>query len=155
VPEHAPLQPLNTAPEAGAAARSTIVPDGKVTEQLKPQLIPAGELVTEPDAVPNKLTERLNAGTKVAVMAVFEFRVTVHGPAPAQSEDPLQKANMEPAVGVGVSVTAVPESNKAEQVAPQLIPAGALVMVPAPVPAFVSESVNCCVGGGPKFATTD
>jgi hypothetical protein len=38
-------------------------------------------------------------------------------------------------------VTTVPTSNEAAHVAPQLIPAGALVTEPAPVPAFVTVSV--------------
>ena len=116
-------------------------------------MMPAGELLTVPVPVPDRLTDTANTGTNVAVTAVFEFREMLHGPVPAQ-EDPLQPANAEPAAGVGVRVTAVPESNKAEQVVPQFIPAGALAILPAPVPAFVSESVNCGVGGGPKLATT-
>ena len=53
---------------------------------------------------------------------------------------PLQPVNVEPASGVAVTVTAVPDANEAEQVAPQSIPAGELVTVPEPVPAFVTVS---------------
>jgi hypothetical protein len=67
---------------------------------------------------------------------------------------PLQPAKVEPEAGVAVSVTVVPLLNAAEQVLPQLIPAGLLVTVPFPVPLLVVVftklilSVNCSVGGG-------
>ena len=51
---------------------------------------------------------------------------------PAQA--PVQPANAEPAAGVAVSITPVPELKLALQVAPQLMPAGALATVPVPVP---------------------
>ena len=53
---------------------------------------------------------------------------------------PLQPVNVEPASGVAVNVTIVPDVNEAEQVAPQSIPAGELVTDPAPVPVFVTVS---------------
>jgi hypothetical protein len=56
---------------------------------------------------------------------------------------PLQPVNVLPAAGVAVSVTDVPELYVALHVAPQLIPAGALVTVPVPDPAFVT--VSACV----------
>jgi hypothetical protein len=43
---------------------------------------------------------------------------------------PLQPAKIEPAAAVAVSVTIVPLLKLAEQVLPQLIPAGELVTVP-------------------------
>jgi len=65
----------------------------------------------------------------------------VHVPVPAQLP-PLQPVNVEPAAGVAVKVTAVPLANVAEQVAPQEIPAGLLVIVPFPVPARETVSVE-------------
>jgi hypothetical protein len=53
---------------------------------------------------------------------------------PAQPA-PVKPANGEPAAGVAVSVTAVPLLNEAEQLAPQLIPAGELATEPDPDPA--------------------
>jgi hypothetical protein len=47
VPEQAPLQPVNVDP-APALAVSATVPLANVVEQMAPQLIPAGLLVTVP-----------------------------------------------------------------------------------------------------------
>ena len=58
--------------------------------------------------------------------------VTVHGLVPVQPP-PLQPVKVKPAAGVAVSATAVPLANKAEHVAPQAIPTGALVTLPAPL----------------------
>jgi len=89
--------------------------------------------------VPTKVTDSVNSGTKFAVTEVFALTVTVQVPVPAQ-EAPLQPANTEPLVAAAVRVTLVPESKLPEQVAPQLIPAGALVTVPEPVPDFVTDN---------------
>ncbi|PYN89530.1 MAG: hypothetical protein DMD87_05325 [Candidatus Rokuibacteriota bacterium] len=64
---------------------------------------------------------------------VAALSVTVHGLVPEQPP-PLQPVKVKPAAGVAVSATAVPLANKAEHVAPQAIPAGALVTVPLPAP---------------------
>src|SRR5205823_14302746 len=63
------------------------------------------------------------------------FRVPVPS---AQSGSPLQPAKTEPGAGVAVKLTTAPNGNRAEQLAPQSSPAGSLVTVPLPVPAFVS-----------------
>ena len=76
----------------------------------------------------------------VAVTVVAAVTVTVHAPVPLHPP-PLQPANVEPAAAAAVSVTAVPWSKLAAQVAPQSIPAGDDVTVPLPVPAWVIESV--------------
>jgi len=67
---------------------------------------------------------------KVAVTVVAAETVTTHDPVPE--------------AGAAVSVTAVPLVKLAEQVAPQVIPAGLLVTVPVPVPAL--ETVRAKVG---------
>jgi hypothetical protein len=57
VPEQAPLQPLNVEPLAGVALRVTAVPLAKLAEQVVPQLIPVGWLVTAPVPVPDFVTD--------------------------------------------------------------------------------------------------
>src|SRR5207253_3581355 len=143
VPEQPPpAQPVKVEPAAGVAVNVTVVPLAKLAEQVAPQLIPAGELVTVPLPVPALLTVSAKVGrAKVAVTVVAALRVTVQVPVPEQPP-PLQPAKMEPAAGAAVSVTAVPLVKLAEQVAPQLIPTGALVTVPLPVPAGVTVRVK-------------
>src|SRR6266581_4777681 len=137
-----PLQPVKVEPAAGAAVSVTAVPLVKLAEQVAPQLIPAGALVTVPLPVPAGVTVRVKlCRVKVAVTVVAAESVTVQGPVPEQPP-PLQPVKVEPATGVAVNVTAVPLAKLAEQVAPQLIPTGALVTVPLPVPALLTVSVN-------------
>ena len=66
--------------------------------------------------------------------------MTVHVPVLVQP--PLQPVNVEPVAGVAVSVTAVPLVKPCEQVLPQEIPAGELVMLPLPAPDVVTVSAN-------------
>ena len=70
----------------------------------------------------------------VAVTETSLVNVTLQVPVPVQAPD--QPANVEPAFGAAVSVTMVPLVKLALHVAPQSIPAGLLVTVPAPVPAL-------------------
>lgn len=65
-------------------------------------------------------------------------------------QDPLQPAKDEPLAAAAVSVTEVPEPKLAEQVEPQLIPAGLLVTVPLPVPVLLT--VNKTVEAPPTEA---
>jgi len=81
----------------------------------------------------------VKVGTKVAVTTWAAFIVTVQEPLPLQA--PLQPMRAEPTAGVAVRVTAVPLANEAEHVAPQEIPAGALVTVPVPAPLGLTVSV--------------
>src|SRR5438552_12579785 len=120
----------------------TAVPRAKLAEQVAPQQIPAGALVTVPLPVPALPTVSAKVGrVKVAVTVVAALRVTVQVPVPEQPP-PVQPVKVEPATGVAVSVTAVPPAKLAEQVAAQLIPAGELVTVPLPVPAGVTVRVK-------------
>src|SRR2546421_12852135 len=52
LPEQAPDQPANPEPRTGLAVSVTDLPLAKLWEQLAPQLMPAGELVTEPRPEP-------------------------------------------------------------------------------------------------------
>ena len=57
IPLHAPLQPLKVEPLAGFAVSVTVLFVAKLAEQVLPQLMPAGLLVTvpEPDLVIDSL----------------------------------------------------------------------------------------------------
>jgi hypothetical protein len=142
VPEQAPDQPAKAEPAVGAAVRVTVLPLAKLAEHVAPQLIPAGELLTVPLPVPALVTvsEKVVEALKVAVTVVAAFSVTVHVPVPEQG--PLQPAKVEPAAGVAVRATTAPVANGAEQLDPQLIPAGALVTVPEPAPPLATESMT-------------
>src|SRR5580765_6700546 len=78
---------------------------------------------------------------KVALTERFALIVTVHVPLPVQPL-PLQPEKAEPVAALAVSVTELPFANGAEQVAPQLIPAGLDVTVPVPLPAVAIVSVR-------------
>src|SRR5437773_522876 len=67
--------------------------------------------------------------------------VTVQAPVPEQPP-PLQPTKANRKSGVAVSVTWVPLLYAAEQVFPQLIPAGLEVTVPLPVPSRITERLG-------------
>jgi hypothetical protein len=60
VPLQAPDHPAKKAPFAGTAVSFTLVPELKEALQVGEQLMPAGELVTVPFAVPASRTVNLN-----------------------------------------------------------------------------------------------
>jgi hypothetical protein len=65
--------------------------------------------------------------------------VTVQAAVPEQAPD--QPVKIEPASALAVRVTVDPRANAAEQLPPQLIPAGLLVTVPEPLPALPTVRV--------------
>ena len=138
VPEQPPPDhPPNVDPVFGVAVSVTAVPLAKLAMQVEPQLIPDGELLTDPPPAPASCT--VNRGPLVAVLnvAVTEVlldSVTLHVLVPEQPP-PDQPTKVDPAFGVAVSVTAVPLAKFAVQVEPQVIPEGALLTDPPPVPA--------------------
>ena len=148
VPEHPPpLQPANVEPAAAAAVSVTAVPLAKLAEHVVGQLIPAGALVTVPFPVPTSLTVSAKLFVfvlNVAVTAVAAVTVTIQVPVP-EHPPPVQPANVEPFAADAVSVTAVPLAKFAEHVVGQLIPAGALVTVPVPVPTSLTVSAKLFV----------
>jgi len=128
------------------------VPLAKLAVQVAPQLMPAGLLVTLPAPVPALETVSVKVRrVKVAVTVVAAESVTTHVPVPEQPP-PLQPLKVAPTAGVAVSVTAVPLAKLAVHVTPQLIPTGALVTVPLPVPALLTVSAKL---GRLKAAVTD
>ncbi|HAZ40828.1 MAG TPA: hypothetical protein DCY52_01020 [Methylococcaceae bacterium] len=76
------------------------------------------------------------------------LRLTVQD-APLLLVQPVQPVTAKPATGVAVRVTVDPVAKLAEHSVPQLMPAGALVMLPFPE----GETVRRLVAGA-KFATT-
>jgi hypothetical protein len=138
-----PLQPVKVEPAFGVAVSVTTVPIVTVVEQVVPQLMPAGELVTVPVPVPALVTVSVkDACMKVAVTDVAAVTVTAQVPVPVGQPPPLQPVKMDPAAGAAVRVTTVPVVTVVEQVVPQLIPAGELVTVPVPAPALVTVSAK-------------
>jgi len=142
VPVHAPDQPANVEPALGAAVSVTAAPLAKLALHVAPQSIPAGLLVTVPVPVPALCTVSWKEGgglaVKVAVTEALPVNVTLQAPVPVHAPD--HPAKVEPLFGAAVSVTMVPLVKLALHVAPQSIPAGLLITVPAPVPALWTVS---------------
>ena len=139
LPVQAPVHPVKLEPVIGVAVNVTCVPLLKLALHVVPQLIPAGLLVTVPVPVPAFVTVKgkvVGFVVKVAVTDCAAFMVTTQLPLPLQA--PVHPVKDEPVVGVAVNVTCVPLLKLALHVVPQLIPAGLLVTVPVPVPAFVT-----------------
>src|SRR2546425_700751 len=112
VPLHpAPLQPVNTDPLAGAAVNVTDVPLANDALHVAPQSMPAGLLVSVPLPLPVFVTVRAYTYNcvKVALTACAAVIVTTHVPVPLHPA-PLQPLNTEPADGLAVRVTIVPQT---------------------------------------------
>src|SRR5439155_7548681 len=109
VPEHPPpVQPVKVEPAVGVAVNVTAVPLVKLAEQVAPQLIPAGELVTVPLPAPAGATVRVKLWrVKVAVTVVAAESVTVQVPVP-EHPPPAQSVKVVAAAGVDVNVSTVP-----------------------------------------------
>lgn len=141
--QFAPDQPANTEVASGVATNVTTVFSGMAAAQVVPQLIPAGDDVTEPSPEPTRdtVSAKLLDGSVVKVATTLAAACTVIeqvGPAPEQAPDQPPKNAF--AAGVAVSTTIDSPGNDEEQVAPQEIPAGADDTVPLPVPCFVTPT---------------
>ena len=112
------------------AVKVRTVPGATDSEQVAPQLMPAGLLVTVPEPVPLFVTDSVT-GQQVEGRRHRGGGAhgTVQVPVPEQPP-PVQPAKDEPAAAVAVKVRTVPGVTDSEQVAPQLMPAGLLVTVP-------------------------
>jgi hypothetical protein len=156
VPEQSPDHPANVLPAAAVAVSVTCVPGARLTEQVAPQSIPAGLLVTVPVPVPafETVSVRGDGGAvNVAVTERLMLIVSVHVPVPEQP--PVQPANVWPGAGVAVRITTEPLAKLAEQVDPQSIPAGVLVTTPLPLPALETSSVRCSPDDVVNVAVTE
>ena len=140
VPLQAPPHPANVEPAPGVAVSVTPVPPAKLALHADPQLMPAGELVTEPVPVPAFCTVNLKfvgaTGLNVAVTEALADSVTLQLAVPLHAPD--HPPNVEPELGVALKATAVPLANVALHVDPQWMPAGELVMLPPPPPEFAT-----------------
>src|SRR5579862_7851605 len=92
--------------------------------------------IVAPAALQAVVPVRLNCARTVRA----ELITTTHVPVPLHA--PLQPTNVDPALGVAVSVTLVPCANAAAHVGWQVIPEGKLETDPAPEPDSPTESVN-------------
>ncbi len=147
----APLQPVKVDVASGVAVRVTLVLSRRLSEQVAPHARPPVDEVTVPVPVPARTTVSVCCvGWKVAVTVVAALMVTTQLPVPEQPP-PLQPVNVEPGLVVAVNTTTLPWSTAAAQVAPQVMPAGADVTVPVPMPAFTTVRVRVM---GAKVATT-
>ena len=141
-----PDQPVKTEPAVTVAVRTTGLPDGKLAEQLVPHEIPAGALVTLPLPSPARITVMVtDAGAKVALTVVAVVSVSAQAPVPAHPP-PDQPMKTQPAAGVAVSDTDVPEAKLAAQLDPQSMPPGVLVTVPVPARVTVSWTGPAATG---------
>jgi hypothetical protein len=137
--------PVKTEDASGVAVRVTAVFGAYASVQSAGHEMPAGLLVTVPEPEPDDDTVDTvrvyvcGALVNAAVTSVSAFRTTVQVPVPEQPP-PDQPENTEPNEGVAVRTTLLPPAYASVQSEPQLIPAGLLEMVPAPVPVFSTDS---------------
>lgn len=102
---------------------------------LPGQSIPAGLLVMFPPPVP--LVPTVSSGKRFALAVTSLSEVISSTQVPVPEHAPPHPVNDEVESGVAVSVTEVPAGKLNEHTVPpfpQLIPAGELVTLPAPVP---------------------
>src|ERR1700742_1125570 len=98
--------------------------------------IPPEPALTEPLPLTGTETAWVTLAKVAVTVAADAPSVTSQAPTPVQAPD--QPGNSVCAAGVAVSLTVSPWLKLKPQVAPQLIPAGALVTVPEPFPALVT-----------------
>src|SRR3954469_3274962 len=93
------------------------------------------------------------AGWNVAVTVVSPVSSTVHDPVP-KHPPPDQPVKAFPGSAAGVSVTDWPSSKRAEQIAPQVMPAGEELTPPLPTPSLTTSRVRWATGSPSKAAIT-
>lgn len=80
VPAHAPPQPVKVELPEGVALRVTTVPPSYAAEQVDPQLIPDGELVTVPVPVPDSVTVSVGSLPPAVLYPTVPALVESHPP---------------------------------------------------------------------------
>lgn len=143
----APLHPIKVEPAAAVAVRFTTAPALKRAEQVVPQLIPDGVLLTVPDPEPLRVVDNEYwgepVGPKLAVTVWLEFMVRLQPSVPVQA--PVHPVNALPTAGATTKETTVPCTKVVEQAVPHEIDAGLLTTVP-PLEGF-SCTNNCSEAG--------
>lgn len=92
VPEHPPpLQPANIEPEDGVAVNVTTVPLENDLEQVDPQLMPEGELVTVPVPVPDLATCSVTELVEPVQKAREPFSGAVVGGSPPHADAKIDR----------------------------------------------------------------
>ena len=95
VPEHPPpLQPANVEPEDGVAVNVTTVPLEYDLEQVEPQLMPEGELVTVPVPVPDLASWSVTELVEPVQKAREPFSGAAVGRSPPQAHAKIARAMM-------------------------------------------------------------
>lgn len=143
-PAQAPVQPAKNELPLGSALSVIAVPLVNALVQSAGQLIPrvgAETLPLPPGFVAWTATVSVTIRANVAVTDLVAVIVTVQELlCPLQS--PPQPVKFEPALAVAVRVTVAPIWKAAEQVVPQLIPAGLETTRPLPVPPAATVKVR-------------
>ncbi|MBL0125346.1 MAG: hypothetical protein IPP88_22620 [Betaproteobacteria bacterium] len=129
----------------------TIVFCAKAALQVLPQEMPAGFEVTSPVPLPAGVTQRLTdaAGCSVNVatqLKLEESRTCVPVVAPVQLPD--HPAKLDPALAVAESVTLVLVAKLLVHALPHEMPGGFVVTDPVPVPALLTDKLDCNTGDG-------
>ena len=125
--------PAGIPPTMGGGAVSAVIAAGATTDVETTRPLPVPDLLTL------SRYEDAALALNVAVTERAALKVVTQLPVPEQAPD--QPVKVEPPAATAVSVTLVPELKLALQMLPQLMPAGLLVTVPAPVPALDTPSV--------------
>lgn len=161
----APLHPANVEPFVTACVNTTCVPAAKLT--MQPLAEPLTQLMPFPITVPVPVPAVATA-SRLPPVPLLNVTETVASDVPIGTEQvggfvcgvggvqfAEKPPNVELVSGVAVSVTEVFSVKGATQTAPQLIPVGVLVTVPAPVPAFVTVRLFAPGAFSPKIARPD
>jgi hypothetical protein len=144
LPEHPPpFQPVKLEPVSGVAVSVTVVPAGKLCEQLPGHEIDASSLEIVPEPVPAAaaVSSGAGAGPNVAVTLLSESIVTVQvGIVPLGQPPPLQPVNTEPLGALAVRTTVAPDGATVAHRCGHEIEPTSLVTVPDPLPSVATSS---------------
>ena len=130
-----PLQPTEYWPPATATGVAELKPVGVIESEVTVAPVPTPVCGAKLKASGVVSGATLNVAVTLRACDMLAVQL------PAREHAPDQPVNVEPGAGLAMSVTLVPETKVALQVLPQSMPAGPLVTVPLPVPAFAAVSM--------------